>query len=1462
MDRVTSVTNEAGTVTKFTYDKVGNQLTITEADGAQYRYTYDTTGNVTSITNPLGGVEYYTYDANGKVTSYKDADGNTIRYTYDKNGNTTSVTDGKGNKTTYTYDKLNRLVKETCAEGEVQEYSYDALGNLTKYKDAEGGITKYTYDALGNMTKTISPKGVSIQYTYDKHGNVLTRTDAKGNITRYEVNLHDQVTKLVQPNGGVYTYQYDKAGRLVKTTSPLGFTTTFTYDLMDNVIKETNSLGQTTTYTYDVLGRMTKSVNAGGASTVFGYDFRNNLTSETNALGNTTTYRYDMLSRLVEEKNPLGYSTKYTYDPVGNLESMLAPGGAKTSYSYDANGNVTKQTDPLGNATTYTYDKSNRLTKVTDALKQAQTYQYDAKAQITKETDKAGNTTGYTYDLHGNVVTVTDRAGYNTNYSYDSTDLMTRVETAGGSSATYTYDNMGNLLSYSTELGSATTYTYDLEGRQLSRTDATGRTETYAYDAAGRLTAKTSAGGDITSYDYDALNQLIEKAYSSANGETSEDGVIYGYDALGQRLSMTDGIGASAYEYDALGQIISAKDSAGQTITYAYDGRGNITEIGYPDGTKVTYTYDLSDNLTKVTDRNGESTTYTYDALNRLTATYRPNYLATYVTYDKQDNITKLETIHTVTGRVTASYEYTYNEEGYITEEKVKETIVSQWFEEIYDLFLDTIFRDIDIDEYEEIKVAWKKFYDAHHTLCDHNDADGDGKYDNCYWDYLTATTTYSYRYDENWQLTSCTETIQGKVKTTYEYWYDADGNRTKYVKSLEGKTLECYTYKYNKANQLVSRTNERLLSDNVTTYSYDADGNLITEQTGCFEKTYEYDAENRLSVVKAQGTVLMAALYDGDGNRLFTMDYTGENTGDWDIWIPECGGNADSVDDNAKDAMKELASLVTFKDRDDYTITEYVNDITRENEEVLAELNPRGKITTAYTYGYTRESADSHGETQYYLYDGQNNVSRIASEWGRVKESYNYDPYGNLTYGIPDTVNYYGYNGESQNLATGLQYLRARYYNPHTGNFLTEDTYPGQISDPLSLNRYDYVSNNPVNYDDPSGHIKLPSWMKDGIDNMKKGVEDVANTVKKGVKSAVDTVKKAVKGVGKAIEDGWDKLTDKDKDKGKKNTGKGGKNREDDSNDNKNNRKSDTPSKNDKNDKNSLLDTLINSVLIQEEVNQQTRRAQEEVVKNVCDWAKTPKLPGKIVIGGTVKGITNAYDLLSEETKKNVKESMDDFNVSVSESVLGDVVNEITTDNEKEEELFDSADEVISNLLAFEYNAEDDYYYTNENYGIQRYAGFHDAIDDFGGLLGMDLDTKVIEYQYNNVNYRLQFWKGSYGAGNAYGGEIGLYSNTDGNGWYATVEGEQEIRTEQWLIDKNTGEVLLHNDVADYTDDDRHFWNLAIRTSGGYDKNNLTQESMLYIDDEEHRNVLYKKIQDAGLKVERKGENGLYVVY
>ncbi|WP_342566517.1 RHS repeat-associated core domain-containing protein [Paenibacillus sp. FSL R7-0345] len=54
----------------------------------------------------------------------------------------------------------------------------------------------------------------------------------------------------------------------------------------------------------------------------------------------------------------------------------------------------------------------------------------------------------------------------------------------------------------------------------------------------------------------------------------------------------------------------------------------------------------------------------------------------------------------------------------------------------------------------------------------------------------------------------------------------------------------------------------------------------------------------------------------------------------------------------------------------------------------------------------------------------------------------------------------------------TGLYYLRARYYDPSIGRFINEDTYEGQIDNPLSQNLYTYVHNNPLINIDPTGHV------------------------------------------------------------------------------------------------------------------------------------------------------------------------------------------------------------------------------------------------------------------------------------------------------------------------------------------------------------------------------------------------------
>jgi RHS repeat-associated protein len=75
-------------------------------------------------------------------------------------------------------------------------------------------------------------------------------------------------------------------------------------------------------------------------------------------------------------------------------------------------------------------------------------------------------------------------------------------------------------------------------------------------------------------------------------------------------------------------------------------------------------------------------------------------------------------------------------------------------------------------------------------------------------------------------------------------------------------------------------------------------------------------------------------------------------------------------------------------------------------------------------------------------------------------------------------TANNYRYTGQQFDQLTGLYSLRARYYNPSEGRFLNRDKYQINILDPLELNRYGYVANNPTNFTDPSGNYSLGEYV------------------------------------------------------------------------------------------------------------------------------------------------------------------------------------------------------------------------------------------------------------------------------------------------------------------------------------------------------------------------------------------------
>ncbi|MGQ7489455.1 RHS repeat-associated core domain-containing protein, partial [Streptococcus suis] len=175
---------------------------------------------------------------------------------------------------------------------------------------------------------------------------------------------------------------------------------------------------------------------------------------------------------------------------------------------------------------------------------------------------------------------------------------------------------------------------------------------------------------------------------------------------------------------------------------------------------------------------------------------------------------------------------------------------------------------------------------------------------------------------------------------------------------------------------------------------------------------------------------------------------------------------------------------LIPYTTKEDtynyYETRNYVNDVNQQHTQVLQTYDDQLQKQETYVYGngratYTNEST---GDSYHYLTSQSGSVTGLTQNGNSVASS-SYNLYGATKQTTDATGNPFAYNGEARDV-TGLDYLRARYYDSQAGTFLTADSYSGSQTDPLSQNLYAYVQNNPANYTDPSGHIRSPHVMLD----------------------------------------------------------------------------------------------------------------------------------------------------------------------------------------------------------------------------------------------------------------------------------------------------------------------------------------------------------------------------------------------
>ncbi|HEY3567277.1 MAG TPA: DUF6531 domain-containing protein [Thermoanaerobaculia bacterium] len=650
----------------YTFDASGRLTAVADLNG--YRTTVDYPSSSTMVvTDPAGRSLTFTLTGS-HVTSVQDSSSpaRSLTYGYDGTGNLTDVIDVGGGHWTFTYDGAHRLLTmrsprffgdTSTTPSPVVTNHYDDAGRVDQQTDPLGRVTAFDYTSIPGSTKVTDPKGNVLLYGYT---NGLLTTVTAGYATpqtaswyyRYDPDTLGR-TSAFDPNGHTMMWTYDGAGNLTSRTDGLGRLTTLTYNGLREVTsviepKQVNGQPVTATMTYDSAGNLlTRSaplLDASGATTATA----------------TTTYHYDDPAHpgdVTSVTDANDHTTQLSYDAFGDLTSVTDAAGDMTTYGYDTGrGWRTSKVSPKGNVsganpadftTTYAYDAYGRLTITKDPM-------WTSIAPSQHQTVRH-------YDADGNLDAVTDGDGHTTLYAHDAAGELTSATRPDGTVLRTDYWPDGTVHHQYDGASQATTYAYDPLGQLASTTDPLGRVSQVHYDGVGNLRTRTDPAGRTTTYTYDAADQLVAVDYSDAG---TPDVTSIGYDADGQRTTMTDGTGTSTWTWDTLHHLTSTTNGAGRTVGYHYDLGGRLTAIDYPGATgTVVHGYDDADRLTGVTDWNGKQTTFGYDADSQLTSEIYPNGTTATTTFDRAGRPTGIQ--HAPSSSPAAPFaSFTYGRSG------------------------------------------------------------------------------------------------------------------------------------------------------------------------------------------------------------------------------------------------------------------------------------------------------------------------------------------------------------------------------------------------------------------------------------------------------------------------------------------------------------------------------------------------------------------------------------------------------------------------------------------------------------------------------------------------------------------------------------------------------------------------------------------------------------------------------
>lgn len=997
-----------------------------------------------------------------------------------------------------------------------KQFGYDARGNPSR-EIFEGGLGAQNptitrrFDATGNLTSIIDIDGLTKTFDYDADGLFP---------------IHEN---LVVGGGQILTTTraYDRyTGQPKEETNPYGVRARKVFDdfgrVTDEFVQDTAGTEiQTKKVAYEYIPDQT----------IEGVDH--------NMLFKTTVWQpQDGHPETDIGQSPAVVSwadgsgaglQKCSYTEKGNyrvIQTRVSDGGREEKINepvFSDNCNFLPAFANNDRATTSIKDFQGRILSITPPLAQDAgspvsrvrfDYSTDNQAHLVKVSHFPLNQTKTeVYDFNDRLVSVTDASGSTINYFFNVVGDLETVTSAG-------------------QPQPLTEIQYDALGRKTAMNDVDMGTWTYAYDRFGRLQNQTDAKGQRIEYTYTTLNRVLRKTVRNAQGNVERVEQSF-YDAgdgthsvqLGELFKVEERDGqnhvlrSSLFGYEPLfrrGSIVTREVPGLATFdqTMEYSQRGQLTRARYPGGKNLFYQYGKTGGMEKLCsapscDFDKHEVYYQvdpdagYDVFGALLSEKFGNGVTT--AYDYYSNSHRLHGKTTgKDGTVYSQRQYTFDATSNIA--SIGDPLISLGTGALNQVRYDNLNRLI---SYTQVggDPAKTLTYDFKGNILTNSSSYGNTPYEytSPKLHAVTRIGDEQFTYDDNGNMTA-----DGARRMTY------NGENQMVRVNMQNGVVVDYEYDY---------TGARVEKHTVRT---DPAGHVHEATTHYLGQAMEIRGDRLIFNVSAGdrriATMDVGSLHDlgiGAGtlrNNNISLPWSPVTLVPFALMLFPLWVIA-SLRPVRRSWVVDRRSWIARYKLGHFTIHDLRSTIHELRSAICAKwsfyvqccrqllLNfnrgwlPRTlvlfSILEAFLMPFPAQAgvgATAPASDQnyfYFIHDDQLGSAHVLTEGnessthagivynrGDILQRFEYDPFGTEKFVLNPNLRFDPrYTGQEYDLETGLYYYKSRYYNPKLARFIQPDTIVPSAKNLQAYNRYSYVTNNPLKFTDPSGH--MPGWVK-----------------------------------------------------------------------------------------------------------------------------------------------------------------------------------------------------------------------------------------------------------------------------------------------------------------------------------------------------------------------------------------------